>query len=300
MKISHPLQAFVLLLILSSCDNGRDKADAYGQFEVTAVTISAMTHGEILALSADEGLSLEPGHSVGLIDTTQLHLQKLEILANQKAIESQYGNILAEIRVHREQLSNLRREEKRISNMLESNAATPKQLDDIQGQIAVVQQQIQTVESRNPSITAQIKALEAKLDNVEKSIRDAQVINPIKGVVLTKFAEAHEIAAPGKPLYRIADLDTLDVRAFIPESRLHSIKVGQHILVKVDGAEGEIVEHPGYVSWISEEAEFTPKTIQTREERVNLVYAFKVRVANDGTLKIGMPAEVWLKGDSDE
>ena len=277
-----------------ACNRNDDLADAYGNFEVDETVISAQAAGEIMAFDIKEGEKYESGQLVGYIDTTELYLLKPELEANIKATASKRQNISTQIGVLKSQMANLVREQKRVENLINSGAATTKQLDDINGQIDVVKQQIRNAKSQYAAIDAQILAIEAKLRQLNEKIRKSHIVNPVHGVVLAKLAEPHEFTAPGKPLYKIANIDEMNLRVFVAGSQLSGIKLGDTYTVKIDGPGGNMVEYPGKVIWIADEAEFTPKTIQTKEERVDLVYAVKLRVKNDGRIKIGMPGELWL------
>ncbi len=282
------------IFTLTGCNKNDEKADAYGNFEVDETVISAQMPGELVMFDVTEGERLEAGKLVGLVDTIQLSLAKPEIIANRKAVASKASNVIAQIEVLKDQLANLEREQRRVTNLLKVGAATQKQLDDINGQISVVKSQIQSVRTQNASILGQVEALDAKLAQLEDKIEKSKVVNPIDGIVLTKLAEPHEFVGPGKPLYKIANTDYLNLRAYVSESQLSSIKIGDTYTVKIDGPDGSLIDYEGTLIWVSEEAEFTPKTIQTKEERVDLVYAVKLRVKNDGRIKIGMPGEMWI------
>jgi membrane fusion protein YbhG len=285
-----------LLLLLSGCNDNGEKADAYGNFEVDETIISAQMPGELLFFNVDEGARIKAGELVGLVDTTELSLLKPELVANRRATASKASNVVAQIDVLKDQLANLVREQNRAKNLIKAGAATQKQLDDIEGQINVVKSQMQSVLTQNASILGQVEALDAKLAQIEEKIRKSKVINPINGIVLVKLTEAYEFVAPGKPLYKIANTDNMDLRVFLPGSQLSTVEIGKEYTVKIDGKDGTMLNYTGKVIWISEEAEFTPKTIQTKKERVDLVYAVKLRVKNDGKIKIGMPGELWVKG----
>jgi len=281
--------------LLAACNTEKGGADAYGNFEAVETLVSAKGAGELLRFDVEEGMTLNAGAQVGVIDTTLLSLQAKEIAANRDAIASQNRNVAAQIAVQDARMADLLREQKRLQNMFADHAATQKQLDDMASQVTVLKKQTAAIETQNPGITAQIRGLDAKEAQVRKQIADMHIVNPAHGTVVSKLAEAHELAAPGKPLYRIADMDTLELRAYISGSQLVDVKVGASVEVGIDDGSKGVVRLPGRVSWVSSETEFTPKTIQTREERVDMVYAFKVRVPNmNGALKSGMPGEVYL------
>jgi HlyD family secretion protein len=283
-----------IMLISVSCNRNDNLADAYGNFEVDETVVSSLMPGEIMQFEIEEGSTYKAGQLVGYIDTIDLHLLKPELIANRKATSSKTENISTQIEILKNQLANLEREQKRIINLVKAGAATSQQLDNIDGQIDVVNSQIKSARSQYAAIVAQLEGIDAKVLQLEEKIRKSRIVNPINGIVLSKLAEAYEFTAPGKPLYKIANIDVIDLRAYISGSQLSTIKLGETFTVKIDGANGEMIDYPGKVVWVSSEAEFTPKTIQTKEERVDLMYAIKIRVKNDGRIKIGMPGELWL------
>ncbi|TRX36995.1 HlyD family efflux transporter periplasmic adaptor subunit [Flavobacterium sp. ZT3R18] len=282
-----------LLLSLSSCNTNDNKADGYGNFEATEVTISAEANGKIEFLRLEEGDVLAPKTQVGLIDTTQLYFNKQQLVASKGTVFSKSKNVLSQINVLQEQLKTTLIEQKRIQNMFAENAATKRQVDEIEGKVNVLQEQIKSVKTQNAPIVNEVKPIEVQIEKMDDQIQKSKIINPIKGTVLAKYSEANEITAFGKPLYKIADISEMTLRVYVSETQLSKIKTGQKVSVKID-AEKDMKYYEGTVSWISSSAEFTPKIIQTKEERVNLVYAVKVKVKNDGSLKIGMPAEMWI------
>ncbi len=284
----------LLLTSLISCNKNNDKADGYGNFEATEVTISAEANGKIEYLKLEEGDILEPKTQVGLIDTTQLYFNKQQLMASKSTVNSKSANVLSQIKVLQEQLKTAQIEKKRIQNMFAENAATKRQVDEIDGKVGVIQEQIKSVETQNAPIVNEVKSIEVQIEKINDQIQKSKIINPIKGTVLAKYAEPNEVTAFGKPIYKIANISEMTLRVYVSETQLSSIKVGQNVTVKID-AEKEMKSFQGTISWIASSAEFTPKIVQTKEERVNLVYAVKVTVKNDGSLKIGMPAEMWIK-----
>ncbi|MEZ5040743.1 MAG: efflux RND transporter periplasmic adaptor subunit [Saprospiraceae bacterium] len=290
---------FVLLsLILFSCEAEMPLADAYGNFETEPVMVGTEASGKLLFLEVEEGQKLKEGQLVGLIDTVPLHLQKEQLLASLQALGQKTQEAEPEIKVLEEQKQNLLREQKRVEALLKDQAATPKQLDDIKGQVQVIDQQMAAVKRKttvaNRAILSETGPVNAQVLRLEDQIRRCYIYNPITGTVITKLAEPSEIKGFGSPLYRIAKLDTLTLRAYIGGPQLGQMKIGQEVIVRIDAADQTMRDYSGRISWVSDQAEFTPRIIQTKEERVNLVYAIKVKVANDGYLKTGMPAEVWL------
>lgn len=290
-KISIIILASIGLI---SCDKNNDKADGYGNFEATEVTISAEANGQIEYLKLEEGDILEPNSQVGLIDTTQLYFNKQQLIASKSTVFSKSANVLSQVKVLQEQLKTTLIEKRRIQNMFAENAATKRQVDEIDGKVSVIQEQIKSVQTQNSPIVNEVKSIDVQIEKIDDQIQKSRIINPIKGTVLVKYAEPNEVTAFGKPLYKIADISEMTLRIYISETQLSQIKVGQNVTIKID-AEKEMKSFPGTISWIASSAEFTPKIIQTKEERVNLVYAVKVIVKNEGSLKIGMPAEMWIK-----
>ena len=285
---------FLMLASLFSCNKNNDKADGYGNFEATEVTISAQANGNIEYLNLEEGAVLEPKIQVGLVDTTQLYFNKQQLSASKSTVYSKSKNVISQRSVLQEQLKTTLIEKNRIQNMFVENAATKRQVDEIIGKVNILNEQIKSVETQNAPILNEVKSIDVQIEKISDQIEKSKIINPIKGTVLAKYAEANEVTAFGKPLYKIADISEMTLRVYISETQLSKIKVGQNVTVKID-SDKEMKSFPGTISWISSSAEFTPKVIQTKEERVNLVYAVKVKVKNNGTLKIGMPAEMWFK-----
>ncbi|MGM0933523.1 MAG: HlyD family secretion protein [Bacteroidota bacterium] len=292
-RISIIITQVLLFGGLVSCSDD-EKADGYGNFEATEITVSAEANGKIEYLNLEEGDPLEKGELVGIIDTLQLHYSKQQLIASKGTVSSKSRNVLSQIGVLEEQLKTARNEKERISRMYEEEAATKRQLDDVEGKVSVLQQQIRSVRTQNAPILNELETLDVQIAKIEDQIEKSKIINPVKGTVLSKYAEPGEITSFGRPIYKIADLDEMTLRVFISETQLSELKIGEEVNVKIDAADG-MKTFPGKVSWISSSAEFTPKIIQTKEERVNLVYAVKVIVKNDGSLKIGMPAEMWLE-----
>lgn len=283
-----------LLLIgsLYSCSQ-EEKADGYGNFEATQITVSAEANGKLIFLNVEEGQELNEAEQVGLVDTLQLHLTKMELLASQATIKSRSGVIWSQMDVLQEELKNAKIEQNRIHNLFAENAATQQQVDQADSRVRVLNRQISSAESQNAPIVNEVKAMDAKIVSLNEQLTKSKITNPIKGTVLTKYAESGEIVAFGKPLYKIADLSLMELRVYVSQTQIPELSIGKEVQIKIDAKDG-MKTYPGTVSWIASEAEFTPKIIQTKEERVNLVYAVKIAVKNDGSLKIGMPAEMWL------
>lgn len=293
MKKQYILIATFLLGTLLSCSNG-EKADGYGNFEATEIIVSSEANGKLEFLNLEEGQIIEKGAVIALVDTLQLYLNKQQMLASKETVASKSGGVWSQVSVLNEQLQTAKLEQQRIQKMFADKAATQRQLDVANSQADVLKKQIQSVETQNAPIVNEVKAIEAKVAQINDQIAKSKITNPISGTVLTKFAEPGEIVSFGKPLYKIANMDEMTLRVYISETQLANIKIGQQVTVKIDSGE-EMKDYEGSISWISASAEFTPKIIQTKEERVNLVYAVKVNVKNDGSLKIGMPAEMWIQ-----
>ena len=281
-------------IILISCNKNNEKADAYGNFEATEITVSSESNGKIEFLNVEEGAQLKKGSLVGLIDTLQLHYNREQLKASIETVESKSASVLSQINVLNEQLKTAKIEQTRIQNMYAENAATKRQIDEIDGKVKVIEKQISSVQTQNAPILNEIKSIKVQIEKLDDQIKKSKISNPVDGTVLTKYAEPSEITAFGKPLYKIANLNEMELRVYVTETQLVQIKIGQKVTVAID-AYNDTKKYEGNITWISAQAEFTPKVIQTKEERANLVYAVKVAVKNDGSLKIGMPAEVWLK-----
>lgn len=283
-------------LLFFSCNSNKNNFDASGSFETEETIISSEAAGVIEQFDVKEGQSLQQGQMVGYIDSTQLYLKKKQLEAQIKAVLSSKPDITAQLAALEEQLKTAEREQQRYSNLRKEGAGTQKQMDDINAQVEVLKKQIAAQHSAlgisSQSINEQAVPLKVQMDQLNDQLAKCRIINPVDGTVLTKYAETKEVAAPGKPLYKIADLSFLFLRAYITGSQLSQVKLNQKIKVLTDDGADKYKEHEGTISWISDKAEFTPKTIQTKDERANLVYAVKIKVPNDGSLKIGMYGEV--------
>ncbi len=280
------------LLALISCKGNEKTSDAYGNFESTEITISAQATGEIMQFCLEEGNQLTAGQVIGWIDTTDLVLKKAQMTAQKEAITSKTASLDAQIAVFQQQKTNVLRDKERVEKMFRDGASTQKQVDDITGQIDLIDKQIKSVKAQETSVYSEAATVQKQIAQVEESIRKSTIINPSEGVVLSKYVNAHEIASMGKPLYKLADLREMKLKVYVSGDQILQVKIGQEVEVLVDQDSKTNRKMSGIVSWVSESAEFTPKIIQTKEERVNMVYAVKVLVKNDGTLKIGMPGEV--------
>ncbi len=284
----------------TQCTRHNDKADAYGNFESVETYVSSEMSGKLLALTLEEGQKLEAHTAVGLIDTSLLSLQVEELVAQTKKLNANLRSIEAQARILEQQKKNLQTDLKRIENMLASGAATQKQYDDIQGAIDVVDTQLAANKAQQEAAAGDRAVLASKRALIREQMNKCHITNPKTGTVLEKYAEEGEITAAGKPLYKLADLDKIDLRAYVSGAQLHSIQLGQRCRVFIDAGTEEKKEYEGTITWIASQSEFTPKIIQTHDERVNMVYALKIRVINDGSIKLGMPAEVLFATDRQE
>ncbi len=292
-KYSYILGLSIIAFGFLSCDNDNGRADGYGNFEATEITISAENNGKLMQFDLSEGDVLQKDQFIGYIDTIPLSLKREQLQVSKAVISSRSRGVLSQINVLSAKLKNGNITKDRIENLIRDNAATQKQLDDVQGEIDVVKSQIRSVEIQNAPVVNELKSIDVQLKQIDDQIKKSKIVNPEIGTVLTKYAEPNEITAFGKPLYKIADLNTMQLRVYVSEPQLANLKIGQEVTVKIDDADA-MKSYKGTISWIASEAEFTPKIIQTKEERVALVYAVKVDVINDESLKIGMPAELWL------
>jgi HlyD family secretion protein len=283
----------LIILSLFSCDNKDGKADGYGNFEATEIIISAENTGKLMQLDLNEGNILEVQQLVGYIDTTALSLKREQLEVYKEVVRSKSKGVLSQIAVLSSKLNVANINKKRAENLIADNAGTQKQLDDAQGETGVLKSQVRSIKIQNAPVINELQSLDVQLKQIDDQILKSKIINPISGTVLTKYAEANEVTAFGKPLYKIADLSIMQLRVYISETQLAQVKIGQEVTVKIDAVD-TMKSYKGIISWIASEAEFTPKIIQTKEERVALVYAVKIEVKNDGSLKIGMPAEMWL------
>ena len=296
MKMKITKNIFVLLIaavVFISCNSNSDLADGYGNFEAIETIISAESNGKLLQFNIEEGQTLKKNALVGYIDTIQLALKKEQLIASKNVISSKSKGVLSQIKVLKSQLKTATVSKKRTENLIAANAGTQKQLDDIDGKIDMINNQIISVETQNAPIVNELKSIDVQVKQIEDQINKSILKNPVNGTVLVKYAEPNEVTAFGKPLYKIADLSTMLLRVYVSETQLADIKIGQEVTVKIDSGD-DMKNYNGIITWIASEAEFTPKIIQTKEERVNLVYAVKISVKNDGSLKIGMPAEMWI------
>lgn len=293
---AHLILGIGLSLALAACGDKEVEYDASGIFETTEIIVSAQTAGELTALTAEEGRTVEAGERLGCVDTVQLALKKRQLSASLTATDSKRLDRKRQVAALRQQIDNLQREKARFSELLKADAATEKQVDELEYQIAILQRQLEATEeqinSSNSSLDGQSSGIEAQLAQVEDQIRKSVAASPIKGTILAKYAEPGEYVVPGKPLFKVADISRMKLRAYLTADQLTTLKIGQKVTVYADQGKTDRKAYEGTVVWIADEAEFTPKTIQTREERANLVYAVKIAVSNDGLIKRGMYGDV--------
>ncbi|MEH0007793.1 MAG: efflux RND transporter periplasmic adaptor subunit [Flavobacteriales bacterium] len=294
MKRLIPINAIALAVV--SCGNKDIIPDASGTFEATEITISSQANGRIEAFSIEEGQNLEIGRDIGYIDSTQLYLQKRELQANIKVLLSKRPDIATQLSALEERLRQAKREQNRVQNLLAGGAATQRQMDDANAQVRIIKSKIKaqnsTLSTTAQSLAEAINPIQIKIRRLNDKLEKCRIINNVKGTVLTRYAEAQETTLEGQPLYKIADLSRMILRAYITGDQLSHIKLNQEVSVRIDDTAADYKTYKGVIAWISDKAEFTPKTIQTKDERANLVYAVKIRVKNDGFLKIGMYGEV--------
>jgi HlyD family secretion protein len=297
MKIlSTAILGTALLITATSCGRKQNTFDATGTFEAVETIISANASGTIMAFNAEEGQTLEPGQVLGYIDSTQLYLKKQQVAAQITALLSRKPAVSVQLASLMEQLRAAEREQKRVASLVAADAATTKQLDDANTAIDVIKKQIDAQKSAleivSGGISKDATPLTIQIYQLNDQLDKCVIANPVKGTILSKYAEVNETTAPGKPLYKIADLSTIILRTYITGDQLPTAKLNQQVQVATDDGKGGYNTTKGTIAWISNKAEFTPKTIQTKDERANMVYAVKVRVINDGRFKIGMYGEI--------
>ncbi|MBL7733165.1 MAG: HlyD family efflux transporter periplasmic adaptor subunit [Chitinophagaceae bacterium] len=313
MKNSVIAAALLLLTAATACNSNGKQFDASGTFEAEETIVSAEMPGRILSLTAEEGSLLKKDSVVGQVDASSVSLQEEQVEASIRALNEKTADagpqvqlLQNQLAVQESQFNNLLHEKTRIENLVKADAATTKQLDDISSQVEVARRQMNVtrqqiavqrnnVATQNRSILSEADPLRKRVAQLKDQAQKASIINPVSGTVITKYAETGEITSAGKALYKIADLSFLHLRAYITGSQLPQVKLNQPVKVFIDEGTKKYKEYTGTITWIADKAEFTPKTIQTKEERANLVYAIKVKVKNDGYLKIGMYGEVKLE-----
>lgn len=281
-----------LAATLFACDHRQDLSDAYGNFEAKDVIVSSEATGKILSLDIEEGSSVKTTALLGVIDTVPSVLQISQLEAKIASVQSKLNGVRAQIAAQVQQKENLQVNVDRIAKLFESGVATQQQKDDIDGQMKLLVKQIEASKTQIASIQKEIKVLDENKRLLEYQRSKCKIYSPVNGTILEKYVRAGEMAVAGKPLFKVANLSALDLRCYITGDRLANLNLGQKVKVLIDSGKETKAELDGTVTWISSEAEFTPKIIQTKEERVKLVYAVKVKVKNDGSLKIGMPGEM--------
>ncbi len=299
MKQIKRIRLYTLLTVVlttalfSACNDRLTDADAYGNFEADEVMVSAEGSGRLLQFNLWEGEVVEANHEVGIIDTTMLNLNRRELKASLQAVAARTMQLYKTIDVHKSRLEVLQKEVTRVTKMYEEDAATPRSYDEATGKLDVAQRELQMVQSQEASIKAEEAMVRSKMALLDEQLKRCRVVSPIGGTVLQKYVEAGEMVAVGKPLFKVAEIKNLILRAYVSGGQLHALKIGDKVTVRYDGKNGAMTETSGTISWVASSAEFTPKIIQTKEERVDLVYAIKIIVPNEkGELKIGMPGEV--------
>ena len=289
---------YIAAVVLAASCGTEAEFDAQGTFEATEVVVSSEATGRILNFEIEEGMAVEANQMVGAIDSVQLHLQRKQLVAQQSALLGSRPDVKKQVAALREQIAKQNEELRRVENMLKDGAATKKQKDDIEAQIKILESQLDatlsTLDKNTSTINNNSAALEAQIAALDDRISKCRIISPVGGIVLVKYAEAGELATVGKPLMKIADLDNIYLRAYFTSDQLAKVNLGDEVKVVADFGGEERYDYTGRVAWISSESEFTPKTIQTKDSRANLVYAVKIAVENDGRLKIGLAGEVVL------
>lgn len=288
-----------LVAIMTACSNSNDKFDATGTFEATENIVSAEQNGKLISFLINEGELVEAGFEAGLIDTMQLYLQIQQLQAQKAVFQNQKPDSEKQLAATREQLQKARLEQKRYQDLLRDGATSEKTVDDINNQVKVLERQLDAQQSalqkQLATLSAQVTATDAQIDVLQNQLSKCHIVAPVRGTVLEKYAEQNELAVVGKPLFKIADIENMYLKAYITSSQLTDVKIGQKVRVFADFGGNDRKEYDGTITWISQRSEFTPKTILTNDERADLVYAIKIAVKNDGYIKIGMYGEMKLK-----
>ena len=284
------------MLLLSACAGEENGTDATGRFETTEITVSAKAQGEVVRFDLEEGQQVKRGEVVGAIDTAQLVLQREQLMAHLSATDSRQINAHRQLAALRQQIDNAKTEQRRFEELVSAQATSEKQLDDINYQLKVLERQLaakeEEISKANKSVSGESAALLAQVSQVDVQLRNCLVASPVEGTVVTQYVERGEYVVPGRPLFKVANLEEMTLRAYLSAQQMAAVKIGQKVSVWIDQTAEEQKSYEGKITWIATEAEFTPKTIQTREERANLVYAVKVLVKNDGFIKRGMYGEI--------
>lgn len=283
------------LFCLAACNRGDNNFDATGTFEATEILVSSEANGKIMELNIEEGDRLDAGAMLGYVDSTQLYLKKMQLAAGLRSVDVRKPDIRKQIAALEQQIVTARTEQQRMENLVKAKAGNQKQVDDIVNNIKYLQKQLDaqysTLNKTTGGADAEAESILYQIMQLDDQLQKSRIVNPQAGTVLVKYAEPGEVTAAGKPLYKIADTDLLYLRAYITADQLSTLKQGQAVRVFADYGESDRREYPGTITWISDKSEFTPKGIQTKDERANLVYAIKIAVKNDGYLKIGQYGE---------
>ncbi len=287
------------ILIFSSCSKEENAAAAYGNFEATELFVAAKSSGELTQFTIAKGDAVKKGQLLGILDTTMLWLQKEQLTAKTSSIEAKLQEVDAQVSVLKAKKDNLIKNQDRLEKLVKSEAATQQDLDNMNTEVLITERQISQARTTKQSIAKELVVIEKQEALLNNQIRDCHIISPINGTVMETFYENKELALMGKPLIKVANLNNIDLKAYVDAPLLSEISIGKKVKVAIDGPDGSLIYFDGKVSWISSEAEFTPKIIQTPEERTNLVYAIKIAVKNDGSIKIGMPGEMHLTKQED-
>lgn len=290
--------AILILFNMSSCKKSENQYDASGSFEATEITVSAEVSGKLTDFPITEGDVLKAGQVVGNIDSVQLFLRKQQLKATLQSIQSRRPDIKKQIAALEEQIKTAKTEQSRVQKLLKANATNQKQLDDVNAQVSVLEKQLDALKTslvnNNQGITDDARSIQLQIEQIQDQLNKCKILSPINGTVLVKYVEPSELAVQGKSLFKIADTENLILRAYITADQLSQVKIGQDVTVSADFGLNQMRKYKGIISWVSSQSEFTPKTIETRDERANLVYAIKINVKNDGYLKIGMYGNVRL------
>jgi HlyD family secretion protein len=284
-----------LILLITACSHHQAESDAYGNFETDEIIVSAQSQGELIDLEISEGSHVEKGRIVGHIDSTVAVIKREQLLAQFAVIDARIRNLEAQIKVQEEQRRNMVREVDRMEKLLEGNAGTLQQYEDITGKLKVLDTQTETISSQRAIIQSERSVLKTQLEEVENMLAKCRITSPVSGIILENYIDAGELVTPGKSLFKVADIRNMELKVYVSGSQLSSFALGDSVNVMIDGEDESMHTLRGTISWISSQVEFTPKIIQTKAERVNMVYAVKIMVKNDGKLKIGMPGEVVFK-----
>jgi len=286
------ITGIILALLFSYCSNSNSDTDAWGNFEATEILLTAESSGKMLYFNANEGDAVDSGQIIACIDTVQLHLKKLQLQAQKQAVTTKFAGVFAQLDVLNQQKASLQTEKKRIEKLLADSAATQQQFDNINNQILVLDKQMEQVKVTNAATVNEVSVWDAQILQISDLIMRCVIKSPMQGILIKKYIEPYEVAIPGKALFKIADLKNMKLKVYVDQMQLSEIKIGDEVKIQVDNKANQLKTYSGIISNIANEAEFTPKIIQTRKERINLVYGLKINVVNDGYLKIGTPAEV--------